>query len=119
MGDQSKLILLKEVVKVIQEEGLLQRVQEAGRVLLSGLENIQEKYPALFSRARGVGTFCAIDCADTDTRADFLSRMKANGVELGGGSGTQGIRFRPSLTFSPHHANILFEVMDKVASEMK
>lgn len=41
MGDQSKLVLLKEVVKVIQEEGLLQRVQEAGRVLLSGLENIQ------------------------------------------------------------------------------
>lgn len=119
MGDQSKLILLKEVVKVIQEEGLLQRVQEAGRVLLSGLENIQEKYPALFARARGVGTFCAIDCVDADTRADFLSRMKANGVELGGGSGAQSIRFRPSLTFSPHHANILFEVMDKVASEMK
>ena len=41
------------------------------------------------------------------------------GVELGGGSGAQSIRFRPSLTFSPHHANILFEVMDKVASEMK
>ena len=44
MGDQSKLVLLKEVVKVIQEEGLLQRVQEAGRVLLSGLENIQVIY---------------------------------------------------------------------------
>ena len=41
MGDQSKLLLLKEVIKVIQEEGLLQRVQEAGRVLLSGLENVQ------------------------------------------------------------------------------
>lgn len=41
MGDQSKLVLLKEVVKVIQEEGLLQQVQEAGRVMLSGLENIQ------------------------------------------------------------------------------
>ena len=41
MGDQSKLLLLKEVIKVIQEEGLLQRVQEAGQVLLSGLENVQ------------------------------------------------------------------------------
>ena len=41
MGDQSKLVLLKAVVEVIQEEGLLQRVQESGRVLLSGLENIQ------------------------------------------------------------------------------
>lgn len=118
MGDQSKLILLKEVVKVIQEEGLLQRVQESGRILLSGLENIQEKYFGLFSRARGVGTFCAIDCTDADTRAEFISRMKENGVELGG-CGAASIRFRPTLTFSPYHVSILLGVMDKVASQMK
>lgn len=41
MGDQSKLVLLKEVVKVIHEEGLLQRVQESGKVLLKGLEDFQ------------------------------------------------------------------------------
>jgi len=41
MGDQSKLVLLKEVVKTIREEGLLQRVRETGQVLLCGLENIQ------------------------------------------------------------------------------
>ena len=41
MGDQSKLLLLKEVVKVIQEEGLLHKVKEAGQVLLIGLEIIQ------------------------------------------------------------------------------
>lgn len=41
MGDQSKLVLLKEVVKTIREEGLLQRVKETGKVLLCGLENIQ------------------------------------------------------------------------------
>ena len=40
---------------------------------------LQNKYPGLFSRARGVGTFCAIDCADPDTRTKFISRMKANG----------------------------------------
>lgn len=118
MGDQSKLVLLKEVVKVIQEESLLQRVQESGKALLNGLEHMQEKYPGLFSRARGVGTFCAIDCADADIKAEFLSKMKANGVEMGGGSGEVSIRFRPTLTFSPHHADILFEVMDTVASQM-
>ena len=41
MGDQSKLVLLKEVVKTIREEGLLQRVNETGQELLCGLENIQ------------------------------------------------------------------------------
>ena len=40
------------------------------------------------------------------------------GVELGAGCGAVSIRFRPNLTFSPHHATILFEVMDKTASEI-
>lgn len=40
------------------------------------------------------------------------------GVEMGGGCGEASIRFRPSLTFSPHHANILLDVMDNVASQM-
>ena len=65
MGDQSKLVLLKEVVKVIQEEGLLQRVQETGKVLLSGLENIQ------VNTSTGeilTGIFCFI--------SDWLQRCK-------------------------------------------
>jgi len=41
-----------------------------------------------------------------------------SGVELGAGCGSVSIRFRPNLTFSPHHAKILFEVMEKTASEM-
>ena len=41
------------------------------------------------------------------------------GVELGGGCGAVSIRFRPTLTFLPRHADILLEIMDKVASEMK
>ena len=40
------------------------------------------------------------------------------GVEMGGGCGETSIRFRPSLTFSSLHANILLDFMDKVASEM-
>ena len=39
------------------------------------------------------------------------------GVELGG-SGTHSIRFRPSLIFSTQHADILFEITEKVASEI-
>lgn len=38
---------------------------------------------------------------------------------MGGGSGEVSIRFRPTLTFSQRHADILFEAMDKVASQMR
>ena len=49
----------------------------------------------------------------------LLSCYCVLGVELGGGCGAVSIRFRPTLTFLPRHADILLEIMDKVASEMK
>ena len=41
MGDQSKLLLLREVVRTIREENLLELVQESGKVLLQGLLDLQ------------------------------------------------------------------------------
>ena len=48
----------------------------------------------------------------------FFNLVLSLGVEMGGGCGETSVRFRPSLTFSTHHANILLEIMDNVASEM-
>ena len=56
MGDQSKLVLLKEVVKTIREEGLLLRVKETGQVLLCGLENIQVITCQILPKANCTGT---------------------------------------------------------------
>ena len=63
MGDQSKLVLLKEVIKVIKEENLLQRVNETGRMLLSGLEKLQ----VMFLTAR----FLPAECSLSETNIPF------------------------------------------------
>ena len=41
MGEPSKLIVLKSVLKEIKKENLLQLVQETGEVLLSGLRELE------------------------------------------------------------------------------
>lgn len=41
MGDPARVALLKSVIKVIEEENLLERTRVAGSALLDGLKELQ------------------------------------------------------------------------------
>ncbi|KAF7698454.1 hypothetical protein HF521_004964 [Silurus meridionalis] len=74
MGDPSKNLLLSEVLNVIRRENLLEEVTRSGKTLLQGLNELQSRYPHLLSRARGLGTFCAVDARDDVTGTNFCSK---------------------------------------------
>jgi 4-aminobutyrate aminotransferase/(S)-3-amino-2-methylpropionate transaminase len=109
--------MLEQVVKEIKAEQLLERVEASGATIMSGLEELQQRYPALLSRARGRGTFCAVDLPDTGARDALLTRLRARGVHLGG-CGDASVRIRPSLTFTPSHANIMLDGLNDVLGEL-
>ncbi|KAK3728626.1 hypothetical protein QZH41_011700 [Actinostola sp. cb2023] len=117
MGDPNKLIVLREVIKIIEKDNLIEKTNEVGKELLKGLAQLESKYPAMFSRVRGSGTFCAIDVCDVNTRTKILTSARNKGVDMDG-SGQTAIRFRPALTFEAKHLEILMDTMDIVASEI-
>lgn len=41
----------------------------------------QAQYPGILSRARGQGTFCAIDICDDETRNSILLKARDKGTE--------------------------------------
>ena len=57
-----KLILLDKVLKTIKQDDLLENTRQAGDALLTGLKELQAKFPQYLNSARGLGTFCAINC---------------------------------------------------------
>jgi 4-aminobutyrate aminotransferase/(S)-3-amino-2-methylpropionate transaminase len=57
-----KLILLDKVLKTIKQDNLLENTRQTGDVLMSGLKELQTKFPQYLNSARGLGTFCAINC---------------------------------------------------------
>ena len=67
-----KLILLDAVLKTIKSDNLLKNTEEAGKVLLDGLKDMQNKFPQYLHSARGLGTFCAIDC-DTGAMSEIFA----------------------------------------------
>merc|ERR1712080_120151 len=115
--DPPKVIMLEQVVKTIQEENLLQRVEAAGNTIMSGLTQLQSVFPHLLSKARGRGTFCAVDLPSVETRDTLLHTLRQRGVHLGG-CGESSVRIRPSLTFTPQHANIMLDGLNDALREM-
>ncbi|KAK2829036.1 hypothetical protein Q7C36_017026 [Tachysurus vachellii] len=118
MGDPSKNLFLSEVLNVIRRENLLEEVTRSGKTLLQGLYELQSQYPHLLSRARGQGTFCAIDARDDVTRDHLLLKLRDKGVLLGG-CGENSIRFRPALVFKEYHAHQFLNIFNDVLSEYK
>uniref|UniRef100_A0A4W5K6Q9 4-aminobutyrate--2-oxoglutarate transaminase n=1 Tax=Hucho hucho TaxID=62062 RepID=A0A4W5K6Q9_9TELE len=119
LGDHTKNLLLTEVIKVIKTENLLDQAKRSGKVMLEGLYNLQVIPPPLpLSRARGIGTFCAIDVKVEDTCNNLILKARNKGVVLGG-CGTQSIRFRPALVFTEHHAHLFLDIFNDAIAELK
>jgi len=117
MGDSGRILLLEAVLKVIQRDNLLALVRESGNVMMKGLKELQDQYPAILSNLRGRGTFISVDAPTAAARDELVNRLKMKGIHSGG-CGERGIRFRPALTFTPYHANIVLDRYQQVLKEM-
>ncbi|KAK1877835.1 4-aminobutyrate aminotransferase mitochondrial [Dissostichus eleginoides] len=118
MGDPSKNLILSEVLNVIRRENLLEEVTRSGKALMNGLFELQAQYPGMLSSARGVGTFCAIDICDDETRNRILNTARDKGILLGG-CGDRSIRFRPALVFKEYHVHLFLNIFNDVLAQLK
>uniref|UniRef100_A0A8C3J9Y2 4-aminobutyrate aminotransferase n=1 Tax=Calidris pygmaea TaxID=425635 RepID=A0A8C3J9Y2_9CHAR len=118
LGDPSKNLMLAEVIKVIKREDLLNNATHAGKALLTGLLDLQARYPHLISRVRGRGTFCSFDTPNDATRNKLITIARNKGVVLGG-CGDRSIRFRPTLIFKDHHAHLFLNIFSDILANFK
>ncbi|XP_025058899.1 4-aminobutyrate aminotransferase, mitochondrial isoform X2 [Alligator sinensis] len=118
LGDPAKNLMLAEVINVIKREDLLNNATHAGKALLTGLLDLQARYPHLISRVRGRGTFCSFDAPNDATRDKFITIARNKGVVLGG-SGDRSIRFRPTLIFKDHHAHLFLNIFSDILADFK
>jgi 4-aminobutyrate aminotransferase/(S)-3-amino-2-methylpropionate transaminase len=112
MGDPVRVLLMKAIIKEINDKHLLQNVQITGSYLKDGLLELQGKYPVV-SNVRGLGTFLAFDLPTPQSRDQLIHTLRQKGVESGG-SGSASVRLRPQLVFGPHHAHQLLTILDDV-----
>ena len=86
-------------LEIIHEEDLVGNAARMGDLLLTGLKDLQTRFPQLVSNARGLGLMCSFDLPTAAQR----DRIKSLGYEEGVvllGCGVSTIRFRPALNIA-------------------
>jgi 4-aminobutyrate aminotransferase-like enzyme/Ser/Thr protein kinase RdoA (MazF antagonist) len=113
------------VLDVIEDERVLERVQEAGRVLRSELVALAERHPAI-GDVRVVGLACGVELvADRTSRRPDAARARAVRDRLRHGGvlvGTTGrdatiLKIRPPLAFTAEHVPVLADALETALTE--
>lgn len=99
MGDPVRALQAREMISVIRRDNLVENTASVGSYLFSNLVGLSTassagKLQIQNLRGRDTGTFIAFDCETPAKRDEFVGKMRATGVNMGG-SGERAVRLRP------------------------
>jgi len=117
MGDPIRLHLLRETIKTVRDDNLLDQVTRVGALLHQNLHQMTSQFPGLLANARGRGLMCAFDVKGEGKRDQLRSLMLNKGVMVGA-CGSETIRFRPTLLLDSKHLEIFFDRLQLVAAQL-
>ncbi len=112
LGDPSRVLFLEAIINVINRDKLVDLNLKTGRFLLDGLKASCKQYAHVIANARGLGTFCAFDAHNSQTRDKLVSKLKNLGIQCGA-SGDFAVRIRPSLVFTSDHASLFLDRLNQ------
>ena len=104
------------ILKIIEQEKLVDNARDRGKELLQGLEDLCEKFPNIIRNGRGRGLMCAFDLQDGAARDIFRSKLLAEKL-LVVGCGEKSIRFRPHLIITQDEIQQILQIIKKVARQ--
>ena len=117
-GGLVDMVRATRFLEIIHKEKLIDNARLVGEALLSGLRDLCETFPGIFSNARGKGLMCAFDAATPAMRDQVVSKA----LELGAvvlKCGHQSVRLRPALTFSRKEVAELLSIFWDIARELR
>jgi L-lysine 6-transaminase len=106
-GNFTDFVRSTHILRIIEEEKLIQNAGRVGAYLLEQLKALQGEAP-MISAVRGRGCFVAFDLPDARTREEFWKGFFDLGL-LTLRSGESAIRFRPALDLT---TDVIDEAMD-------
>jgi L-lysine 6-transaminase len=114
-GNLVDMVRSQRYLVIIEEDGLMENAATVGAHLLTGLQALQARQPAIFSNARGRGLMCAIDFTDGATRDKVADEAYEMGMMLLG-CGRVSVRFRPPLDVTPAETDEAIGILEAAAA---
>lgn len=114
-GNLTDMVRARRILEVIERDRLVDRARLSGAHLLSGLQQLAARRPAL-TEPRGRGLMCALTLPTREFRDEVLRRLYEDERVLAIGTGGRGVRFRPPLTVTPHELDEALDALDRVVA---
>ena len=102
-GDQLRLLQFETISEVIDNNGLVHRVEVLGDSMKRQIEQVVSKKSGL-SAVRGIGTSLFIDTSDAETAHRLQKHLLKEGVLVKLNDG-RGIALKPSLLLEQRHVD--------------
>jgi L-lysine 6-transaminase len=112
-GGLTDMVRSRRLLEIIEREGLIERAAELGAGLLTDLQELATRHPAV-SNVRGRGLMCALDLPDTAQRDEVLRCLYDDERVLALGCGERSVRFRPALSVTPQELGQAVAALDRV-----
>ncbi len=112
-GNLVDMVRFSHVLKIIEEDNLIDNARVQGDLLLSELNKLTQEFPHLVSNARGKGLMCAIDLPTVKKRDYFLKQIFSEKIMIVG-CGERSIRFRPHLVVTANEIEYGLKKIRKV-----
>lgn len=116
-GNLTDMVRCTKYLEVMEKEHLVENAEKQGKVLLKGLQDLQERYPDKVSNARGRGLMCAFDLPSTKLREEAKKRIYENGVLILG-CGEKSIRLRPPLVIGREEIEEGLSIIESVLKRL-
>jgi len=117
-GNLVDMVRSTYILKIINEENLVENARIQGEYLLSNLKKLTEEFPHLLLNQRGKGLICAFDFYEIEKRDEFIDKMFQEKVLVVGG-GESSIRFRPHLTITKDEIEQGIGIMQNVLTKIQ
>jgi 4-aminobutyrate aminotransferase-like enzyme/Ser/Thr protein kinase RdoA (MazF antagonist) len=115
----------REVLEIVDDEGLQENARVMGKRLLNGLKSLQQQHMVV-GDVRGIGLFIGVELVNsrqtlapaTEIANYVLNRMRDERILVGTeGPADNILKIRPPLTIEQNDIDMILAVMDRVLAE--
>jgi acetylornithine/N-succinyldiaminopimelate aminotransferase len=116
-GNPMASAVANAVLDVILEDGFFAGVGRASTRLMSGLEGLVARYPAIFSEIRGQGLMIGLKCREDGANGAMVKALIASGL-LTVPAGDNIVRLLPPLVIEDSHVDEALAIFDTVCRDI-
>lgn len=117
-GTLADMVRVVQEVRIVEEEGLIERARILGDRLADGLRKLVAKYRPVVHNVRGLGLYQGFSLDSPERRSAVIETALQENNLLLLGAGNRSIRTRPNLSVTEEEVDLFLDLLGKTLAKV-